>query len=77
MNLDKLKSMDMAYNRLESFHEFPRSDNLETINLSYNRISSLGNLSRCPNIKNLDIKNNKLVEVPEEIFNLEGNIFII
>ena len=72
MNLDKLKALDLAYNRLESFHEFPGSESLETVNLSYNRLSSLGNLSRCPKIKNLDIKNNKLVEVPEEIFNLEG-----
>lgn len=72
MNLDKVKSFDMAYNRLEAFYEFPGSLQLEDVNLSYNRISTLGNLSRCPQIKNLDLKNNKLTEVPEEIFNLEG-----
>lgn len=73
MNLDKLKSIDLAYNQLESFGEFPASEDLETVNLSYNRLRDLMNLDRCPNIKNLDIKNNKLVEVPEEIFSLEGN----
>lgn len=68
-----MKFLDLAYNHLEAFFEFPASTHLETVNLSYNRISDLGNLSRCPHIKNLDLKNNKLVEVPEEIFNLEGS----
>jgi Leucine-rich repeat (LRR) protein len=72
LNLDKLKSLDMAYNRLESFYEFPGSEVLESVIISYNRITTMGNLSRCSQIKNLDIKNNKLTEVPEEIFSLEG-----
>ena len=71
-HLSKLKILDLGYNKLESFFEFPGSDDLENVVLSYNRINSLGNLSRCPQIKTLDLKNNKLKTVPDEIFNLES-----
>ncbi|ASS48522.1 MAG: hypothetical protein A3D31_07810 [Candidatus Fluviicola riflensis] len=70
-NLDKLRNLNLSFNRIDSFSKLSLNKNIESINLRSGKLTSLVGVEKYPNLIELNLSGNSISKI-ENLENLKN-----